>query len=157
MRAIIVAGLVILMFAAVHAETDDGAELARVRSEYADVLALGGEARAELLAFARVLRARPSMAIDFTHLDTPQHCLNTGGDMLHVANAPKAKVPLAYFHPAEALVKAGLDVTKLPIEPEKSAELEPNAWYYYPSNGRVEPFHGRALDTPMVIRTVGLK
>jgi hypothetical protein len=36
------------------------------------------------------------MAIDFTHLEIPQHCFNTGGDMLHVADNPHAKVPLAF-------------------------------------------------------------
>lgn len=129
-------------------------ELARIQKDYADVLALSGTARDELLAFARLLRKQPAMAIDFTHLDVPQHCLNTGGDMLHVADDPSAKVSLAYFHPARPLIDAGLDVTKLPIEPETSAELRGDTWYYYPASGRTEPFHGRALGTPMVIRTV---
>jgi hypothetical protein len=129
-------------------------ELARIQKDYADVLALSGTARDELLAFARLLRKQPAMAIDFTHLDVPQHCLNTGADMLHVADDPSAKVPLAYLHPAKPLVDAGLDVTKLPVEPETSAELQGDTWYYYPASGRIEPFHGRALGTPMVIRTV---
>lgn len=129
-------------------------QLARIEKEYADVLALSGTARDELLAFARLLRKQPAMAIDFTHLDVPQHCLNTGGDMLHVADDPSAKVSLAYLHPAKPLVDAGLDVTKLPVEPETSAELQGDTWYYYPASGRTEPFHGRALGTPMVIRTV---
>ena len=47
--------------------TDAGnPELARIQSEYADVLALQGTAKAELLAIARVLRAKPEMAIDRT-------------------------------------------------------------------------------------------
>jgi hypothetical protein len=129
-------------------------ELARIEKEYADVLALSGTARDELLAFARLLRKQPAMAIDFTHLDVPQHCLNTGGDMLHVADDPSAKVSLAYLHPAKPLVDAGLDVAKLPLEPETSAELRGDTWYYYPAGGRIEPFHGRALGTPMIIRTV---
>src|SRR5438874_1022181 len=41
-------------------------ELARIQSEYSDVLALQGTAKAELLAIARVLRAKPEMAIDRT-------------------------------------------------------------------------------------------
>lgn len=135
----------------------DADELARIKKEYADVLALSGTARDELLAFARVLRKQPAMAIDFTHLDTPQHCFNTGGDMLHVTDNPSAKVPLAYLHPAKPLVDAGLDVTKLPVEPETSAQLEGDTWYYYPASGRTEPFHGKALGMPMIVRTVGAK
>ena len=40
---------------AVAGETD---ELARIKNDYADVLALSGTARDEILAFARVLQAR---------------------------------------------------------------------------------------------------
>jgi len=46
--------------------TDAGsAELAHIRSEYADVLALQGTAKAEVLAIARVLRAKPEMGLCF--------------------------------------------------------------------------------------------
>ena len=40
----------------------DAPELARIQSEYSDVLALQGTAKAELLAIARVLRAKPEIA-----------------------------------------------------------------------------------------------
>ena len=66
--------------------------------------------------------------------------------MLHVADDPSAKIPLAYLHPAKRLVEAGLDVTKLPVEPETSAELAGDTWYYYPAGGRTEPFHGKASE-----------
>ena len=47
--------------------TDAGnPELDRIQSEYSDVLALQGTAKAELLAIARVVRAKPEMAIDRT-------------------------------------------------------------------------------------------
>ena len=42
----------------------DAPELDRIQSEYSDVLALQGTAKAELLAIARLLRAKPEMAID---------------------------------------------------------------------------------------------
>jgi len=158
MRVIIVLGWMMAMgLGAGSATAGDADELARIKKDYADVLALSGTARDELLAFARLLHKQPAMAIDFSHLETPQHCLNTGGDMLHVADDPSAKIPLAYIHPAKRLVEAGLDVTKLPIEPETSAELAGDTWYYYPASGRTEPFHGKALGTPMIIRTVGAK
>jgi hypothetical protein len=153
MRLAVLIGFLIVM--APHPATSgDADELARIKKDYADALALSGAARDELLAFARLLREQPAMAIDFTHLDTPQHCFNTGGDMLHIADDPSVEVPLAYLHPAKPLVDAGLDVTKLPVEPEASAELKGDTWYYYPAGGRIEPFHGRALGTPMIVRTV---
>jgi len=158
MRLVVLLGFVIAIAPGPHvAAAGEAEELARIKNEYADVLALSGPARDEILAFARVLRKQPAMAIDFTQLEIPQHCFNTGGDMLHVADNPSAKVPLAYLHPAKPLVEAGLDVTKLPVEPETSAELEGDTWYYYPASGRTEPFHGKALGMPMVVRTVGAK
>ena len=158
MQLVVVFGLAIAMvLGARSAKAGDADELARIKKDYADVLGLSGTARDEVLAFARLLHRQPAMAIDFTHLDTPQHCLNTGGDMLHVADDPSAKIPLAYLHPAKRLVEAGLDVTKLPVEPETNSELTGDTWYYYPAKGRTEPFHGKALGTPMIIRTVGAK
>ena len=158
MRAVIILGLAMVMvLGARSAKAGDADELARIQKDYADVLGLSGTARDEVLAFARLLHKQPAMAIDFSHLDTPQHCLNTGGDMLHVADDPSAKIPLAYIHPAKRLVEAGLDVTKLPVEPETNGELAGDTWYYYPANGRTEPFHGKPLGTPMIIRTVGAK
>jgi hypothetical protein len=41
-------------------------EFIKVRTEYADVLALQGTAKGEILAIARLLRANPKMAVDQT-------------------------------------------------------------------------------------------
>ena len=43
-----------------------GAELTALNREYADVLALQGTSKGEILAIARILRANPEMAIDRT-------------------------------------------------------------------------------------------
>src|ERR1043166_7052784 len=129
MRSTILCGVMLALASFTSASATDADELARIKKDYADVLALSGTARDELLSFARLLRREPSMAIDFSHLDEPQHCLNTGGDMLPVADRPSSKVAAAYFHPAKPLVDAGLDVTKLAVEPDKSAELEGGKWY----------------------------
>lgn len=124
-----------------------------IDAEYEDVLALSGTAKREVLALARLLRSRPELAIDFTHLESPQFCLNTGAHMLHLTADPEGKIPLAFLHPAEPLVAAGLDVSKLPIEPEGAMELKPGTWYYYPADGRIEPLHGKPLGVPMLIWT----
>ena len=43
-----------------------GDELTTLKREYADVLALQGTSKGEILAIARILRANPEMAIDRT-------------------------------------------------------------------------------------------
>src|SRR4029434_953625 len=66
------------------------AELARIKSEYSDVLALQGTAKAELLAIARVLRAKPEMAIDQTKA-AGEYCFKSSqGTMVHYASQPEA-------------------------------------------------------------------
>ena len=48
-------------------DTPDSAdEFAKVKSEYADVLALEGTAKGEILAIAKILRAKPRIAVDQT-------------------------------------------------------------------------------------------
>src|SRR5215475_11869765 len=71
--------------------TDAGsAELGHIRSEYADVLALQGTAKAEVLAIARVLRAKPEMAIDKTK-EAGEYCFKSSqGTMVHYASRPEA-------------------------------------------------------------------
>jgi hypothetical protein len=45
-------------------QTED--KFMKVRTEYADVLALQGTAKGEILAIARLLRSNPTMAVDQT-------------------------------------------------------------------------------------------
>ena len=70
-------------------DTDAGSgELAQIRSEYADVLALQGTAKAEVLAIAHVLRAKPEMAIDKTKA-AGEYCFKSSeGTMVHYASRP---------------------------------------------------------------------
>jgi hypothetical protein len=70
--------------------TDAGnPELDRIRSEYSDILALQGTAKAELLAIARVLRAKPEMAIDRTKA-AGEYCFKSSeSTMVHYASRPE--------------------------------------------------------------------
>jgi hypothetical protein len=52
-------------------------DLAGITSEYADVLALEGTAKQEILAIARILRAKPEMALDRTAA-AGEFCLKSG-------------------------------------------------------------------------------
>src|SRR5205807_4544043 len=63
-----------------------------LQSEYSDVLALQGTAKAELLAIARVLRAKPEMAIDRTKA-AGEYCFKSSeSTMVHYASQPESTV-----------------------------------------------------------------
>src|SRR5512133_2688916 len=64
-------------------------EFTKVKSEYADVLALEGTAKGEILAIARILRAKPKIAVDQTAA-SGEYCFNSGqGTMVHFATQPE--------------------------------------------------------------------
>jgi len=91
--------------------TDAGnPELARIQSEYSDVLALQGTAKAELLAIARVLRAKPEMAIDRTKA-AGEYCFKSSeSTMVHYASQPESTAEdVVYEFDATQLLAAGLD------------------------------------------------
>jgi hypothetical protein len=52
-------------------------ELTTLKREYADVLALQGTSKGEILAIARILRANPAMAIDRTAA-SGEYCFRAG-------------------------------------------------------------------------------
>jgi len=99
--------------------TDAGnPELARIQSEYSDVLALQGTAKAELLAIARVLRAKPEMAIDRTKA-AGEYCFKSSeSTMVHYASQPESTVEdVVYEFDATQLLAAGLDPQRVPRLP----------------------------------------
>src|SRR5881398_2272325 len=86
----------------------DAPELARIQSEYSDVLALRGTAKAELLAIARVLRAKPEMAIDRTKA-AGEYCFKSSeSTMFTTRRSPSpqwktwstSSIPHSYSQPA---------------------------------------------------------
>src|SRR6187431_2652327 len=68
------------------AETpNSGDEFTKVKSDYADVLALEGTAKGEILTIAKILRAKPRIAVDQTAA-SGEYCFNSGhGTMVHFA------------------------------------------------------------------------
>lgn len=137
--------------------TDAGnAGLAHIRSEYADVLALQGTAKAEVLAIARLLRANPEMAIDKTKA-AGEYCFKSShGTMVHYALHPEATVEdVVYEFDATQLLAAGLDpqrVQKLPA----LGKMEPGKWYFLPS-GVIDPHHQHVFATPTIAIAVNVK
>ena len=137
--------------------TDAGsAELAQIRSEYADVLALQGTAKAELLAIARLLRAKPEMAIDKTKA-AGEYCFKTSqGTMVHYASQLEATPEdVVYEFDATQLLAAGLDPERVPKLPALG-KMEPGKWYFLPS-GVIDPHHQHVFATPMIALAVNVK
>ena len=137
--------------------TDAGsAELARIQSDYSDVLALQGTAKAEVLAIARLLRAKPEMAIDQTKA-AGEYCFKSGlGTMVHYASQPEATAEdVVYEFDATQLLAAGLDPKRVPKLPALG-NMEPGKWYFLPS-GVIDPHHQHVFPTPTIAIAVNVK
>ena len=156
-RVMIALALALGLGAPARAHDDAAAqELARVKAEYADVFALQGIAKGEVLAIARLLRAKPGMAIDQTHA-SGEYCLKSGmGTMTHYASDPaKTREDIVYEFDAEALTKAGLDTGKLPALPALG-RMEPGQWYFLPE-GQVDPHHKHPMPGPTLLIAVDVR
>jgi hypothetical protein len=131
-------------------------ELTTLKREYADVLALQGTAKNEILTIARILRANPKIAIDQTAA-SGEYCFNSGlGTMVHFATQPEGTPEdIVYEFDASALSAAGLDPTRLQSLPERG-KMTPGVWYFLPK-GQRDPHHGAAMAKPMIVIAVNVK
>lgn len=156
--ALIVSLISILIVPAVRAADahNSAADLARITSEYSDVLALNGTARQEILAIARVLRAKQEMAVDRTAA-AGEFCLNSGsGTMVHFASDPAAtREDVVYEFDASELLKAGLDAGRLMKLPSLGS-MEPGRWYFLPL-GSLDPHHNHSMPTPIIAIAINVK
>ena len=136
--------------------SDAATDLARLRGEYSDVLALDGVSRDEILFIARLLRARPEMAIDRTR-ESGEYCLKSSqGTMTHYANDPAAtREDIVYEFAAAPLVRAGLDPRAFPSLPALG-KMEPGQWYYLPE-GQVDPHHQHVMLGPTLVIAVDVR
>ena len=137
--------------------TDAGsAELAHIRSEYADVLALQGTVKADVLAIARLLRAKSEMAMDKTKA-AGEYCFKSSqGTMVHYASQPEATAEdVVYEFDATQLVAAGLDPQRVPKLPALG-NMEPGKWYFLPS-GVIDPHHQHIFATPTIAIAVNVE
>src|SRR5438128_1424695 len=119
-------------------------ELTKLKREYADVLALQGTSKGEILAIARILRANPEIAIDRT-VASGEYCFNSGhGTMVHFATQPeRTQEDVLYEFDASGLIAAGLDPAHMKQLPERG-QMTPGVWYFLP-NGQQDPHHGHAM------------
>src|SRR5437773_9356017 len=116
-------------------------ELTKLKREYADVLALQGTSKGEILAIARILRANPEIAIDQTAA-SGEYCFNSGhGTMVHFATQPeRTPEDVLYEFDASGLIAAGLDPAHMKQLPERG-QMTPGVWYFLPK-GQQDPHHG---------------
>jgi hypothetical protein len=135
---------------------DAPGDLERMRSEYADVLALEEVSKHEILAIARLLRAKPEMAIDRTG-ESGEYCLKSSqGTMTHYASdAATTREDIVYEFAATPLLQVGLDPTRLPSLPALG-KMEPGQWYYL-AEGQVDPHHQHKMPGPTLLVAVDVR
>ena len=135
-------------------QSDD--ELVKLKREYADVLALQGTAKAEILAIARILRANPKIAIDQTAA-SGEYCFNSGqGTMVHFATQPeRTPEDVVYEFDASGLIAAGLDPARLQQLPERG-RMTPGVWYFL-AKGQQDPHHAHAMANPTIAIAINVK
>jgi len=131
-------------------------ELSALKREYADVLALTGTSKAEILTIARILRAKPEIAIDQTGA-SGEYCFNSGlGTMVHFATQPElTSEDVVYEFDAAGLIAAGLDPSRLQQLPERG-RMTPGMWYFLPK-GQQDPHHTHAMSAPTIAIAINVK
>jgi len=131
-------------------------ELTKIKREYGDVLALQGASKGEILAIARILRAKPDIAIDQTAA-SGEYCFNSGhGTMVHFATQPeRTQEDVLYEFDASGLIAAGLDPAHMKQLPERG-QMTPGVWYFLPK-GQQDPHHGHAMGGPTIAIAVNVK
>jgi hypothetical protein len=131
-------------------------ELSALKREYADVLALKGTSKAEILTIARILRAKPEIAIDQTGA-SGEYCFNSGlGTMVHFATQPeRTSEDVVYEFDASGLMAAGLDSSRLQQLPERG-RMTPGMWYFLPK-GQQDPHHTHAMSAPTIAIAINVK
>ena len=131
-------------------------ELTKIQREYADVLALQGTSKGEILAIAKILRANPEVAIDRTAA-SGEYCFNSGhGTMVHFATQPeRTSEDVVYEFDASGLIAAGLDSSRLQQLPERG-RMNPGVWYFLPK-GQQDPHHAHAMPGPTIAIAVNVK
>jgi hypothetical protein len=135
-------------------QTED--EVTRLKREYADVLALRGTSKGEILAIAKILRANPDVAIDRTAA-SGEYCFNSGlGTMVHFATQPeRTPEDVVYEFDASGLIAAGLDPARLQQLPE-IGRMTPGMWYFLPK-GQQDPHHAHAMASPTIAIAINVK
>jgi hypothetical protein len=131
-------------------------ELTKLKREYADVLALDGTSKREILAIAKILRANPGVAKDKTAA-SGEYCFDSGlGAMVHFTTQPERTLEdVVYEFDASGLIAVGLDPARMQQLPELG-RMTPGIWYFLPK-GKQDPHHAHAMSAPTIAIAVNVK
>lgn len=144
---------VIVAFAALFFASCASAPATTPPSTCPELATLSPAARAEVLAIAKILAAKPRFARDFTRVG--MHALAVGHDTMvtFAADPSTTKEDIIFFIPAKGLIRAGLDVRKYDAVPARE-QMVSGKWYY--STGREpEPrFNNNAIGTPVLMMAI---
>jgi hypothetical protein len=156
--ALVVLTLLLALFTSVSADDIPAREdeATALKREYADVLALRGTSKQEILAIARILRANPEIAIDQTAA-SGEYCFKSGpGTMVHFAAHPeRTPEDVLYEFDASGLIAAGLDPTRMKQLPALG-RMTPGVWYFLPK-GQRDPHHARGARGPTIAIAVDVR
>jgi hypothetical protein len=119
-------------------------------------LARSNTSKGEILAIARILRAKPEVAVDQTTA-SGEYCFNSGhGTMVHFATQPeRTPEDVVYEFDASGLMAAGLDPARIQQLPERG-RMNPGVWYFLPK-GQQDPHHAPAMPNPTIAIAVNVK
>ena len=131
-------------------------EIAMLKREYADILALQDTAKREILAIARILRANPELAIDRTAA-SGEYCFKSSpGTMVHFAAQPeRTSEGVVYEFDASGLIALGLDPARMKQLPELG-RMTPGVWYFLPK-GQLDPHHAHSFSGPTIAIAVKVR
>jgi hypothetical protein len=119
-------------------------------------LALEGPAKGEILTIARILRAKPGIAVDQTAA-SGEYCFNSGqGTMVHFATRREGTAEdVVYEFDASGLIAAGLDPSRLQQLPERG-QMKSGVWYFLPK-GQRDPHHAHAMSVPTIAIAINVE
>ncbi len=142
------------------ASSNAEAELKAIKKEFGAVLKLKGVARKEINAIANLFAPSSKLAAIDIRKASGEFCMLetvTKHNMTHFSSNPEnTHEDIVYYLNPKTFIENGLDVNKLPRQPEELGKMIPMQWYYYDGT-YVEPHQGTRMNKEFVIMTVDVK
>ena len=144
----------------VSASSNAKAELEVIKKDFGAVLKLKGAARKEINAIANLFSPDSKLAAIDIRKSSGEFCMLetvTKHNMTHFSSHPESThEDIVYYLNPKTFIENGLDVNKLPRQPEELGKMVPMQWYYYDGT-YVEPHQGTRMNKEFVIMTVNVK
>jgi hypothetical protein len=144
----------------VSASSNAKAELEVIKKDFGAVLKLKGAARKEINAIANLFSPDSKLAAIDIRKASGEFCMLetvTKHNMTHFSSHPESThEDIVYYLNPKTFIENGLDVNKLPRQPEELGKMVPMQWYYYDGT-YVEPHQGTRMNKEFVIMTVNVK